>query len=292
MSNLHTLSSIKSEEIRRISTGIYFLDMVFGDNGLKYGVDKDFEAGIPEGSVTMLVAQAGAGKSRLTIEIASNINYYGEKVLAFQLEARPSDFKGWTKNKITNPDNFYVSSERDYKKQIELIKQVKPKIAIIDSVNKYNCNYNEVSDIVDALQSCARETRTAIILVGQLDENTNGKVRGSQDWSFLPDIIVHITKSMKNEKDFIQDYFDIMKKQSFEMKIKINSQIRNGVEVLAKSKYKEYANEQRGVFLVSIPNKNRFGQTGRSCTMRHTEEGVEYYRKRLTEQEIMSMLYS
>lgn len=270
--NVLSLNEIESEGIIRVSTGINSLDKILG-------VNQDNKAsGMAKGSLIMLAGQAGAGKSRLAIEVATNLNKKGSSTLTFQLEATPSDYKAWTKNKVTNPSNFFVSDERNHVKQIEIIKHVKPEFVIVDSVNRYDCSYNEVASLIDDLQSCARETGTIILMIGQLDKKGNKMmVRGSQDWTFLPDVVLLVYKDINSEKEVIKDWMDKLKMRAVDIGVSVKSKHRVATEVKAKEYYKEYLKENEGVFVVDVPDKNRFGRTGGKCKMKHTSNGVEEF---------------
>lgn len=270
--NVLSLNEIKSEGIVRVSTGIDSLDKIFGTN------TEDKTSGMAKGSLIMLPGQAGVGKSRLAIEIGTNLNKAGNSTLTFQLEVTPADYKSWTKNKVSNPKNFFVSDERDHKKQIEIIKHIKPKFVIVDSVNRYDVNYNGVADLIDDLQTCARETGTIILMIGQLDKKGNKMmVRGSQDWTFLPDVVLLVYKDVTSEKEFIKSYFDELKVEAVNRGKKIKSEHKIAAEVLARNSYKDYISDNDGVFIIGVPDKNRFGRTGMKCKMKHTANGVEEF---------------
>lgn len=283
--NVLPLNEIKSEGIVRVSTGIFFLDRIFGTDG-EMG-DKYFQAGPAKGSLIMLAGEAGAGKSRLAIEIGTNINSRGGSVLTFQLEVSQSDYKSWTKDKVQNPEKFYVSPERNHRNQIEIIKSLKPDFVIVDSVNRYDVNYNGVADLIDELQSCARETGTIILMIGQLDKK-GGKmmVRGSQDWTFLPDVVVNVYKDLKSEKEVLKEWMDRAKTIAAQHGVSISPAKKSQIEVAAKQSYVDYLVENRSVFVVGIHDKNRFGKTGGICKMKHTNEGVEAYHKIYTSEEL------
>jgi len=283
--NVLPLNEIKSEGILRVSTGIFLLDRIFGTDG-EMGA-KDFQAGPAKGSLVMLAGEAGAGKSRLAIEIGTNINARGGSVVTFQLEVSPSDYKSWTKDKVQHPEKFYVSPERNHREQIEIIKALKPTLVIVDSVNRYDVHYNGVAELIDELQACARETGTIILLIGQLDKKGNKMmVRGSQDWTFLPDVVVNVYRELKSEKDVAKEWMDRARTLAVQYGVTITPDKKAAIELNAREAHADYLNEMRGVFCVGIHDKNRFGKTGGVCEMKHTEEGVEAYRKIYSPEEL------
>ena len=266
--NVLPLNEIKSEGIVRTSTGMPELDKILG-------ISEDGTSGMADGSLIMLAGTAGTGKSRLAIEIGTNLNRVGHSTLTFQLEVTPSDFKGWTKNKVANPSNFFVSPERDRRKQIEIIKNIRPKFVIVDSVNRYDVSYNEVAELIDEIQDCARETGAIVLMIGQLDKKGNKMmVRGSQDWTFLPDVVVLVYKDLMTEKENTKKYMDDLKALCLEKGIKATPKCRMKTELLAKKAYEDYIKCNTSSFVVAIPDKNRFGRAGGKCVMRHTDEGV------------------
>ena len=287
--NVYSLNEIKSENITRFSTGMIFLDRIFGTNGKEFGED-GFQAGLAKGSLVMLAGEAGAGKSRLAIEIGANINRRGGRILTFQLEVSPADYKSWTKDKVANPDSFYVSDERDHRKQIEIIKELKPHFVIVDSVNRYDVTYQGVADLIDELQACARETGTIMLLIGQLDKKGNKMmVRGSQDWTFLPDVVALVYRRFEDEKFFITKKMNELYALAGKMDVKVTNTHKFAAQKIAKTDYANYMKSHEGVFRVGIPDKNRYGRTGGECSLRHTESGVEVFRRDYSIEELMSL---
>ncbi len=194
MSNLLTLDQIETSASTRLSTGIPLLNLLFGETYVGPS-EEDYDYGMVEGSLVMLAGAAGCGKSRLSIDIASKINKRGNKVLYFLLEANLSDFKGWTKDKVTKPELFLASDETDLDEQVAIIYEHRPKFVVVDSVNKYDVHHSKIKGVIDTLQECARKTGAVIFLIGQLDtKSSQMQVRGSQDWVYLPDVVLHAYK--------------------------------------------------------------------------------------------------
>ena len=249
--NYTTLSSIENVPVKRIPTGIPALDKLFGLS--------DNYAGLPLGGISILAGSAGSGKSRTAIAISSFVNNY-DKVLYFQLETNLTAFKSWTNNSIKNPNNYFVSEETNPDKQIEIIRQINPKLVIIDSVNRVDkaTNPAAVKGIMDKYIEITKETMCHMMLIGQL--GSDKKVRGSLDWTFLPDVVVKLSKSKIDEK-IINEY---RKKLSSPEKVNFD----NHVELQRKEVAKR--------FIVEIPEKNRYGQTGNWIVLQHEENGVKF----------------
>jgi hypothetical protein len=97
-----------------------------------------------------------------------------------------------------------------------------------------------------------------IMLIGQL--GSDKKVRGSLDWTFLPDIVIKLSKAKLDEKVL----FDFRKKLSDNEKIKFDFHLAN----------QRKENEKRFVF--EIPEKNRYGKTGDWCIFQHEDNGIKF----------------
>lgn len=279
--NVFSLDNIQIHPTDRISTGFAMLDVLLGRTGDIN--DPDSSYGAVRGTQILLAGASGCGKSRLSIDIASNMNYDGLKVLYFQLEANLSDFKAWTKGKIANTSNFFVSEEKDYKKQADIIKELKPDIVIVDSVNKYEVHHSKVGEVVDTLQGAAREVYCVNFLIGQLDMKGGKKmeVRGSQDWVFLVDVVLHAYKHEISFKEHKEAMTDAMKREAINLyqegltdKPTTNAAQRTAMDLTIKDTYEEAKNSTRGQFIVAIPEKNRFGSVGSDVLFQHDDQGV------------------
>ena len=119
---------------------------------------------------------------------------------------------------------------------------------------------------------------TIILMIGQLDKKGNKMmVRGSQDWTFLPDVVLLVYKDAMSEKEVLKKYMDRIKIVAARTGKKIKPGHRIEAEVKAKEFYKDYLKNNDGTFVVAVPDKNRFGRTGGIATMKHTENGVEAF---------------
>ena len=127
---VHRLNDIGISYVQRLSTGMEQLDQIFG-----YTKDplRTSECGLPLGCISFLSGGRGTGKTRLAIKIAQNVAQRGLKVMVFQGEVRPEEFKQWTGS--FRADNFWVSDDSDLETIMEILSKYRPHLVIIDSAN-------------------------------------------------------------------------------------------------------------------------------------------------------------
>lgn len=271
------LSEIEDVSRERLPTGLLDLDFMFGIE--RSGKDPIGLPGLVRGSITFLAAVGGTGRSRLAVQICSHMNRMNNKSIYFQMESGLSNFKLMVKGKIKRDDTFFVSTEKDYKKQIESILEVKPDFVVVDSVNMYDFHHNKAKGCIEDFRACAAKVNCAVLFIGQLDENSGDKkiVRGSQQWVYLPDVVCYacgVTSSYKDTHKRIKNSFQ---RYSLELDIPINSKHRASMDVMAKNEYESKKRINKSRFIISIPDKNKFGQTGKSVVLEHVDSGVRVY---------------
>lgn len=246
-----TIDNIPNMEVTGFSTGYSNLDEILGGR-------------LPFGAVSLFAGEAGTGKSRLSMEIVSKAHKaLGIKVLYFQLEMNPSMFKGkYLDNKGFDPKKFAVSECSDYEQMVDAMYDFKPDVVVVDSVNMLDgsSNHHAVKRIMMAFNDAAHKLNCHILLIGQLGKD--GKVKGSTDWVFLPDIVCHLT-SVKLDTKVVDKIFK-----------SINAP-KDFVERKKAEFMKGIGSEIESRFLVSIPNKNRYGRAGGIVTMQHFNEGIK-----------------
>lgn len=192
---VYSLDQIDSKPIERISTGIYALDQIYGFSNLN---GKNV-CGLPKGKISVWSGPSGIGKTRLCIGISLFANKVGDKVLTFQNEVSPAEFKAWIKVPVTNPSNFLVSNYSSLLEQIQVIKSVKPDLVIVDSMNMIDGfdKIGNVKEILNLYRETVREVGCHVIFIGHL--NKMGETKGSNDSEYLADIIAKLEKHKRNK---------------------------------------------------------------------------------------------
>ena len=125
-----SIHDIQGTTVNRLSTGLSELDWVYGST--------DNVFGIPEKSISLWSGPSGTGKSRLAIQVIKSLfsidkNY---KVLYFQGEVPLENFASYVGADPETHRNLYVSDFFDMFSMEEIIKELRPHIIFIDSVNK------------------------------------------------------------------------------------------------------------------------------------------------------------
>jgi len=244
------IDQIPTMEVEHLLTGFSNLDRMFGE-------------GPPLGAVSLLAGEGGTGKSRLSLEIASFVNRDEMKVLYFQLEMALPMFKKYLNGKKIDSTRFAVSELTAHDKMIEAIRDYRPNLVVIDSVNMIEDAHNTfvVREMMKKFLKTAQELNCHIMMIGQLGKDK--KVKGSTDWVYLPDIICHLRR-VDIDKNMVKNLFDNVDK-----KYK-RSASEKKIEWLA-----NMDKELKRRFIVSIPNKNRFGPVGNAVTMKHFDEDIK-----------------
>jgi len=270
MTNVSTIDQIKKNNIKRISTGFLNLDFMLGESKNDLLLP---EVGIAEGSLLILAGSAGCGKSRLSLNIATNINRMGYKILVFEAEAPLHQLKDWISGNIENPKEFFVSDEIDYKNQIALIEKYNPDFVVIDSVNMYDVHHSKIKQLISDLQNCAKKNNTAIWMIGQLDTNSNNpKIRGSQDWVYLPDVVLFMKRNIENKDKIVKNLISDARLEAERIGKKLAPM------PIVKHELGKYAdsiiNSKKHEVKVYIPQKNRYGKSGEKSLFKHIDNGL------------------
>ena len=255
-------SEIKDIKIERIPSRFYMFDLVFGGS-VEIDDDNDeiadLNIGLPRQNVSVWAGEAGAGKSRLAIQVSSHYASLGYRVMYVTTEVTPEVFKRWTNDNITHPDNYFVYDTKSVEEQVKAMEDINPDVVIVDSATMLDGaqNHRNVENIVDAYRDAAADNDCHIALIVQL--NDAGEVKGSSSWVFLPDIVCHI-KKFDIDKSVVKEETEGMSKEEKDFVMKA---------------LKAEKEERKNDFVFSIPDKNRSGPTGREVIFRHTEDGVE-----------------
>lgn len=198
------VTTVDCTPIERIQTGCDVLDWSFGHSI----IEGKHVYGIPLRRLSVVAGSAGVGKSRWAIKITQNIsNQY--KVLWFQNEVGDDQFGSWFNTKDVSEGRVFVSNATDLETQISEIKEIKPVLVFIDSVNMlddYSGGRGEgVKKIIDAYRSLLLEINCHVCFLGQY--TSDNKIRGGTALPHMVDVTCIMTEKddEKIDDEFLHD---------------------------------------------------------------------------------------
>ena len=169
---IYKSSELEDSPTRRVSTGIYDLDYLFGESEGVWG--------LPKGKITLLIGQSGVGKTRLLVEILKNMAPLGPNIIFMQGELGLASFAtekmgGWS------ADNVLLTDDVDIETQVKYIEKYKPSLMIVDSAQQMDtwAGGRGSKAIVRAYRDVIEKTGTHIILVSQM--NRDGSTKGGTE---------------------------------------------------------------------------------------------------------------
>ena len=174
---------IAIQETSRINTGFNEFDRVLG-------------GGFVHGSIVLLGGEPGIGKSTLVLQAAS-IMSLSHNVLYITAEESLEQVKTrWTR--LNQRDsNLKVFAENNLSIIIQEIKDTKPTIAIIDSIQAINNSdlesssgsVSQVRSCSSELQKFAKDTNIALLIIGHVTKD--GTLAGPKTLEHLVDVVLN-----------------------------------------------------------------------------------------------------
>ena len=174
---------IQIEELTRIKSGFKEFDRVLG-------------GGFVNGSIVLLGGEPGIGKSTLILQSAAKISLL-EKVLYITAEESLEQIKIRWERLDQKSSNLKIFAENNLLSIINEIKQLKPKIAIIDSIQAINnADMESSSGSVSQVRSCSSELQNfakkhniALLIIGHVTKD--GSLAGPKTLEHLVDVVLN-----------------------------------------------------------------------------------------------------
>ncbi len=174
------ISEISATEEDRIKTGITEFDRVLG-------------GGLMPGSVILLGGDPGIGKSTLAMQASGNIK---EKVLYVTGEESSKQIKLRSSRLKIKSDNFYVLPETELNPVIAAIKELKPSVVIIDSIQTmYRSELDNSPGTVTQIRECtsllmdeAKRNHFCVLIVGHVTKE--GMIAGPKILEHIVDTVI------------------------------------------------------------------------------------------------------
>lgn len=176
-----SLQDVKASDTKRSSTSIGELDRVLG-------------GGLVPGSFILLGGEPGIGKSTLSLQVAnavSNTLYISGEESVGQIKMRADRLSSSSNTlQLSNDTNIDAVASR--------IKKDKPTLAVVDSIQTIYSpdvvgepgNLGQVRACATKLLTVAKETGTAIILIGHVTKD--GNVAGPRTLEHLVDTVLYL----------------------------------------------------------------------------------------------------
>ncbi|MGI6454325.1 MAG: DNA repair protein RadA [bacterium] len=179
-----SITSVKSSETERYSTGISEVDRVLG-------------GGILPGSVILLGGEPGIGKSTLLLQIAASLASNYGNVLYVSGEESPSQIKLRAERLKALAPELLVRSETRIEEIIAEVRACKPFLTIVDSIQttiwseltSAPGSVGQVRDCTSLLVRLAKETNTPVVLVGHVTKE--GNIAGPRMLEHLVDVVLY-----------------------------------------------------------------------------------------------------
>lgn len=183
VSKIMALNEITTDVEKRISTGIQEFDRVLG-------------GGIVYGSLTLISGDPGIGKSTILLQVCE---YLGKKskVLYVSGEESANQIKMRANRLNVTTENLFILTQTDISVIIESIRQSKPDIVIIDSIQ--TMVYSEIGSTagsVTQVRECtnifmhtAKGLGIPIIVVGHV--NKDGAIAGPKVLEHIVDTVLY-----------------------------------------------------------------------------------------------------
>ena len=173
---------ITSEE--RYKTGLLELDRVLG-------------GGVVKGSLILVGGDPGIGKSTLLLQISDSIGKTNQTILYISGEESEKQIKLRASRLNVDSDNLYIVSETNMSAIERFIEEVKPSIAVIDSIQTvYKSelssapgSVSQVREATASLMKIAKTMNVAIFIVGHVTKE--GSIAGPRVLEHIVDTVLY-----------------------------------------------------------------------------------------------------
>ena len=196
--NYKSISNVIPSSIRRFSTSQEELDWMYGFSEFS---DGSIQWGMPIGKLSTWAGQGGVGKSRLAITLSRLKVQQGSTILYLQSEVDLPTLAQWVGVGDHDYDlkNFYCSDATSLKEQTDIIREIKPELVFVDSVNKIQefgtGSDRNIKKIVDAYRDAIKETGSHVVFLCQIVKD--GSTKGSTALVHDPDCVFYLTNDKK-----------------------------------------------------------------------------------------------
>lgn len=183
-SKITSIFEVSMEEEDRIPTGMVELDRVLG-------------GGIVKGSLTLVGGDPGIGKSTLLLQTCRNLANAGKSVLYVSGEESLKQIKMRAERLGHFEKEMFLYCETDIHAAAEVIKQKKPDMVVVDSVQTMFSDdissaagsVSQVREVTAVLMQIAKVEGIAVFLVGHVTKE--GVVAGPRTLEHMVDTVLY-----------------------------------------------------------------------------------------------------
>jgi DNA repair protein RadA/Sms len=191
------VSDIKAEANARFPTDIKEVDRTLG-------------GGLVLGSTVLIGGSPGIGKSTLLLQISSALSNKNKKILYVSGEESVNQIKLRAGRLNINSDNVYVLSESNFEKIEKFIKELKPDILILDSIQavyfkKISSSPGsilQIREVTSALISICKTKDITAFLVGHVTKE--GNIAGPKLIEHMVDVVLYFEGSAQADIRFLK----------------------------------------------------------------------------------------
>ncbi|NWF75930.1 MAG: DNA repair protein RadA [Nitrospirae bacterium] len=179
-----SLSSIRSQQGQRASTGIRELDRVLG-------------GGVVGGSVILIGGDPGIGKSTLLLQTLSGLSEKGDKVLYVSSEESPDQIKIRADRMSINSDDIILLAETSIEAVLHTSLKIEPKALVIDSIQTVYTeeiisapgSVSQVRECASKLMFFSKKTNIPVFIVGHVTKE--GAIAGPRVLEHIVDTVLY-----------------------------------------------------------------------------------------------------